>query len=358
MLHTLTAPFLSGLLAGLLAGSQDASAAQAARIDALVQQAAGRQGVVALSVAVARGEELIYERAHGFADLEFAVPADAETMFRIGSVTKQFTAAGIVLLAERGKLEIDDPLTRFLPDYPTHGQEITLRQLLTHTAGVPNYTDLGQPWLDQVARELTHEQLLALWKDRELDFTPGERWRYSNSGYYLLGMVIEQVTGQRYADFVRSEFFEPLKLTRTRYDSNAEVLLNRAQGYGWTDGRFYNDQLIGMSQPGAAGALISTAGDLVRWQIALVNGRVVRPESYAEMTLPIYLNDGSEHPYGMGLSLAEVAGQPCVSHGGGIFGFNSWLGYFPDQKLSIAVISNSEGFEAQSLALALAKDLL
>jgi CubicO group peptidase (beta-lactamase class C family) len=315
-----------------LAPQSPSSLSEAALVDAIVQKHMRGPGAVGISVAVARGSEIFYSKAYGFADLELAVSADEETMFRIGSVTKQFTAAAILVLAERGKLSIDDPLARFLPDYPTHGKEVTLRHLLTHTSGVPSYTDLGPEWEQVVARELSDEELVALWKDRPLDFEPGTRWRYSNSGYYLLGMVIAKVSGRSYADFLRETFFDPLKLTRTRYDSNAEVLLNRAQGYDFEDGRFWNDRLIGMSQPGAAGGLISTSSDLVRWQMALVSGRVVRPESWEEMTLPYMLASGSETDYGMGLMLQTQAGQRCIWHGGGIFGFNSALMYFPDAR--------------------------
>ena len=349
---------LLALVPALVPVRQDAARlAEEARIDALVQATMKKPGAVGLSVAVARGETLVYERAHGFADLEFTVAADPETFFRIGSITKQYTAAAIVKLAERGKLAVDDPLSKFLPDYP-RGDEITLRHLLTHTGGVPNYTDLGRKWETLVARELAHEELVALWRDMPLDFEPGTKWNYSNSGYYLLGMVIEKASGQAYDEFLRDAFFDPLKLTRTRYDSNGEVILNRAQGYGFAEGKFWNDQLIGMSQPGAAGALISTAGDLVRWQLALVSGKVVSKEGYAEMTLPYMLVDGRETQYGFGLMLAPFAGKPCVAHGGGIFGFNSFLAHWPESQLSIAVISNSEALRSEALAEELGRALL
>jgi len=349
---------LLALVPVLVPARQEAARlAEEARIDAIVQATMKKPGAVGLSVAVARGETIVYDRAHGFADLEFTVAADPETFFRIGSITKQYTAAAILKLAERGKLSVDDPLSEFLPDYP-RGAEITLRHLLTHTGGVPNYTDLGPKWEKLVARELAHEELVALWRDMPLDFEPGTKWNYSNSGYYLLGMVIEKVSGQSYDAFLRDTFFDPLKLTRTRYDSNGEVILNRAQGYGFAEGQFWNDQLIGMSQPGAAGALISTAGDLVRWNLALVGGKVVSSESYAEMTLPYMLADNRETQYGLGLMLAPMAGAPCISHGGGIFGFNSYLGYWPEKKLTIAVISNCEALRSEALAEELARALL
>ena len=164
--------------------------ADAAQIDALVQRHMQLPGAVGLSVAVARGDELVYSKAFGLADLEYPVPADEQTMFRIASVTKQFTAAAILKLSERGKLALDDPLAKYLPQFPSHGQELTLRHLLTHTSGVPNVTDLGKTWSDQAARELSHDEMLALWKDLPLEFPSGQRWRYVNSGYFMLGMVI------------------------------------------------------------------------------------------------------------------------------------------------------------------------
>ena len=347
------------LLASLLPQTSATTTAQdAARVDAIVQEALGGEGAVGISVAVMRGDETVYAKAHGLAELEFAARADAETLFRIGSITKQFTAAAILKLSERGELSVDDPLTRFLPDYPTHGREITLRHLLTHTSGVHCYTELGREWELVQARELSDAELVALWKDRPLDFAPGERWSYSNSGYYLLGMVIAKVTGRSYAEFLRETFFEPLELTRTRYDSNGEVIPNRAQGYGFGDGALWNDRLLGMSQPGAAGGLISTAGDLVRWQRALVTGRVVTPESYLEMTTPYMLASGRETGYGMGLQLDTRAGEECVWHGGAIPGFNSVLLYFPGAELAVAVLSNSQGLRADALGLQLAEALL
>lgn len=342
----------------LLQSSASATTPDAARADAIVQQALQGERAVGISVAVMRGSEMTYSKAYGFADLEFEVEADEQTMFRIGSLTKQFTAAAILRLAERGKLAVDDPLTKFLPDYPTHGHEITLRHLLTHTSGVHSYTALGREWALVQARELSDDELVALWRDLPLDFAPGARWSYSNSGYYLLGMVIEKVSGSSYADFLRETFFEPLELSRTRYDSNFEVIPNRAQGYAFEEGRLWNDRLLGMSQPGAAGGLMSTASDLVRWQHALVTGKVVTPESYLEMTTPFLLDDGHETGYGMGLLLETHVGQPCVWHGGSIPGFHSVLLHFPGEELSIGVISNSEGLRADDLGFELAKALL
>ena len=338
--------------------SGPASSGDVELLDGLVRAAMEQPGAVGLSVAVGRGDELLFARGYGRAELEFGAAADEATMFRIGSVTKQFTAAAILKLAERGQLALDESLTTYLPDYPTHGHEITLRHLLTHTSGVHNYTDLGSTWAAVQPFELSDAELVALWRELPLDFPPGEGWNYSNSGYYLLGMVIAKVTGKSYPEFLREAFFEPLGLTGTRYDSNGEVIPRRAQGYGWQAGRSWNDRVLGMSQPGAAGGLLSTAGDLVRWQQALVAGRVVSSESYLEMTTPYMLASGRETGYGMGLQLDTQLDRPCVWHGGGIHGFNSVLLYFPEERLSVAAISNSEGLRAVPLGFELARALL
>jgi D-alanyl-D-alanine carboxypeptidase len=338
--------------------SAPAKAIDPAKLDACVQRHMATPGAVGLSVAVGLGDEVVFTRGYGLADLEFEVPADEETMFRIGSVTKQFTAALLVHLQEQGKLHVDDLLSQYVPEYATEGREITLRHVLTHTAGIPNYTDYGREWIEHVSHELSDEEMLGLIGRRPLAFMPGERMQYSNSGYYLLGMVAARASGKEYGEALRAELLEPLGLERTRYDSNGEVIRNRAQGYGFEDGKLWNDRLIGMSQPGAAGALLSTAKDLVRWEIALAGGKVVSREAYEEMTTPFLLESGEESSYGFGLALGDVAGRPCVSHGGGIFGFNSMLARFPAEELTVAVISNSEGLSATGVAVDLVRAVL
>ncbi len=327
-------------------------------IDALVAEALARPGAVGLSVAVAVGEQLVLARGYGLAEAEHGVPADEHTLFRIGSITKQFTAALIVRLAERGELDIDGELTTYLPDFPTQGHAVTLRHLLTHTSGIQSYTSLGPEWMRTVPLELTHAELVALIADKPFEFEPGARFAYCNSGYYLLGMVLEQVTGTDYATHLRTVLCEPLGLGRLRYDSNSALIPNRAQGYTLVDGQLANDGLIGMSQPGAAGALMASARELVLWQLALVSGRVVSPASYEEMTTPFLLNDLTETTYGMGLALDEVGGRRRVGHGGGINGFNSQLDYYPDARLSVAVISNSEALPSSQIAQQIARRLL
>lgn len=322
------------------------------RVQQLLSQVIERPDAVGLSVGIGRNERLLLETGVGRADLEFDVPANARTIFRIGSVTKQFTAAAILKLAERGKLSLDDALDRFVPTFDTGGRKVTIRQLLNHTSGVPSYTSQPRFRPEGFPRELTHAQLLEFVKGVPFDFEPGAGWRYSNTGYYLLGMIIEAVDGRPYARFMQEEFFAPLGLARTRYGSEREVIPNRAQGYGRdpASGEWVNDDLIHMNTPGAAGALSASAGDLVRWQIALVNGRAVSAASFTmmvESSVPVA--PGQDRRYGFGLEIGQTAGQRSLSHGGGIPGFNSVLTYLPESGLHVAVISNSEALPSAAV---------
>lgn len=339
-------------------GAQTPQPELAPKIDELAEEQLARPGGVGLSIAVARHGEILLEKGYGLADAEHDVPADEETMFRIGSVTKQFTAALVMRLVEQEKLALDDELAEYVPDFPLQGRKVTIEQLLQHTSGIKSYTELGEEWQKVWPLELSHAELLALVDDKPFDFEPGTDWHYSNTGYYLLGMVIEKVSGRSYAEQLRAELCEPLGLARTRYDSNRELIPKRAQGYALEGEWLVNDQILGMAQPGAAGGIVSTAGDLVRWQMALSSGKVVSPESFARMCTPTVLPNGHDTRYGFGLRMPEWAGRRRVEHGGGIFGFNSMLFWLPDEDLHVAVISNGEALSSERLADAIAHAVL
>lgn len=349
---------MNALVPFLLAfAPQSSGVLPAAEIDALVAETMKAPGAVGLSVAVAVGDEMLLEKGYGLAEVEHDVAANAETMFRIGSITKQYAAAAIVRLHEHDELDIDEDMTVYLPDHPTQGHVVTVRHLLTHTSGIPSYTGLPGV-MGEISLPATHADMIAMWADLPYDFAPGERFQYNNSGYYLLGVIIESVTGQEYGDYLQEQFFEPLGLTRTRNGSNLDIVKNRAQGYQVIDDELKNDAPIFMGKPGAAGAIEASAGDLVRWQRALLAGKVVQPDSYEEMTTPFMLNDASETGYGFGLFMDEFEGYRRVQHGGGINGFNSILLYVPEMDLSVAVISNSESFRAASVAEAITRLML
>lgn len=356
MQHARMPVLLSSLL--LLAANLPAQEpAWAAKVDALVGKRLAEPGAVGFSIAVAQQGRVLLAKGYGKAELEFGVPANAATMFRIGSITKQFTAALILRAVEAKQLSLEDTLDRFVPDFPLQGRKVTIHQLLNHSSGIPSYTDVGKEWEKVQPLELTHQELLALVAGKPFDFEPGTSWHYNNTGYYLLGMVLEKLHGKPYAQVVRDELCTPLGLQRTRYDSNKDLIENRAQGYGMDRDKPCNDDPLGLSQPGAAGALLSTGDDLVRWSMALAGGKVVGAASYAMMTKPL-LVDGRDTHYGYGLMFGEVAGLPCVMHGGGIHGFNSFLLNTRQHDLHVAVISNGEHANSQKLAGAIVRAVL
>ena len=316
-----------------------------------------KPGAVGLSIGVARKGRVIVAKSYGLADAELDVAANKDTMFRIGSVTKQFTAAAIMRLAEQGKLSLDDDAGKYLPEVPLKGHAVTIRQLLNHTSGIPNYTDL-EAWGRVIPLELTHEQVLALVKETPFDFNPGEGFAYNNTAYHMLGMIIEKLSGVSYAQYMQDEFFTPLRLGRTRCDSNSTLMKNRAQGYTLQDGKLVNDLPFGTSQPFAAGTLLSTGEDLVKWSMALASGRVVKPESLAQMSTPTVLPSGENTRLGLGMEIDECEGRRLFRHGGLIFGFNAMLLWLPDEDVHIAVISNGQPLRSSVIATTLLREVL
>jgi D-alanyl-D-alanine carboxypeptidase len=312
-----------------------------ARADAIVAAALKEQSIPGISVAVWREGRTDLTKGYGLANVELDVPADPSTVYRIGSITKQFTAAAIMRLVEAGKLSLDDPIEKHLADFPTAGCRITIRHLLAHTSGIKSYTGLGPKFWDVSRLDYPHEKLVALFKDEPPDFQPGEKYQYNNSGYYLLGMIIEKVTGESYAEHMRRTFFEPLALTSTRYCDNEPIITHRAAGYELREGRVVNATLLSMKAPFSAGALCSNVTDLVAWTAALMNGKVVTRASLEQMTTPATLNDGKPTTYGFGLAITERDGRKVISHGGGINGFTCFMTYLPDKPTTIVVLTNS-----------------
>jgi CubicO group peptidase (beta-lactamase class C family) len=298
---------------------------------------------------------LLLAKGFGYADLENDVPATAETVYRIGSITKQFTAVCILQLREQGKLDLNDELTKFLPDYPTQGRRVTVHHLLNHTSGIKSYTNLGPKWMKTVPNDLSHDELLSFFKNEPFEFSPGQNFAYNNLGYFLLGLIIEQVTGQSVVYQVwlpvilREHIFEPLGMESSCYCENRPLIKHRAEGYQRSKGKLENDELISMAHPYAAGALCSTVLDLVKWQRALVEYRLINDESFELMTTPTFLPSLASTHYGYGLFVGELEGHPCFKHGGGIPGFSTQLAYYPNDDLTVVVLMNTEGPEPEIL---------
>jgi len=295
------------------------------------------------SVLVARGDDIVFSKAYGSANLEWNVPNTVDTKFRIGSITKQFTAAAVLLLAERGKLKLDDPIKTYYPDAPAAWDTITLRHLLGHTSGIHNYTDT--PDFGRMASwHATPAELVKRVQDMPLEFEPGSQMRYSNTGFVLLGIAVEKASGTGYAAFIKQNLFDPVEMKDTGYDETAIILPKRAAGYSPSPRGDANAMYTDMTTPFSAGALYSTAPDLLRWERALFGGKVLSSASLTAMTT------AGKGNYGLGLFIDTESGRRVFEHGGGIPGFNSKLAFYPDSGVVVVTLSNINGPGADEIA--------
>jgi CubicO group peptidase (beta-lactamase class C family) len=300
------------------------------------------------AILVARDGKVLVSKGYGMADVENDVPNTPETKFRLGSLTKQFTAASILLLQERGKLSVQDSVCKYVAPCPEAWQPVTIHHLLSHTAGVPNFTSF--PDYQKTMREPAPvESLISRFRALPLDFKPGEDWKYSNSGYVLLGHVVEKVSGKSYESFLRENIFEPLKMTSTGYDHAAEIVKRRARGYapGPADG-LVNASYLDMSIPFSAGGIYSTVGDLYLWDQALYGEKILKKQSLDAMFTAV------RHDYGYGYGVAKLFNHRVLSHGGGIEGFSTSIQRFPDDRVTVIVLSNYEASNSGRIARDLA----
>jgi CubicO group peptidase (beta-lactamase class C family) len=295
------------------------------------------------SVLVARDGKVILSKGYGSANLEWDVPNSPSAKFRLGSITKQFTAACILLLEERGKLKVEDPVKKYMPDAPAAWDKITIFHLLTHTSGIPSFTGFPD-YRSTEAIATTPEQLVARFRDKPLEFQPGEKWNYSNSGYVLLGYLIEKISQQSYRQFVQENIFNPLGMKDSGYDSNTEIIAHRASGYEPGAKGPANAGYIDMSIPLSAGGLYSTTEDLLRWEQGLMGGKLLSTASLQKMTTPF------KSDYAFGLAVHTANGHKVIEHNGGIEGFNTALAYYPDDKLTVVVLANLSGRAPESIA--------
>jgi CubicO group peptidase (beta-lactamase class C family) len=312
----------------------------AERIDAVIAPSY-RSDAPGATVIVVKDGKTVFHKAYGMADIASKRPLTPDTALRIGSITKQFTAVAILMLAEEGKLSLDDGITRFLPDYPTHGKKITIEHLLTHTSGIVSYT--GKPgYMTGMARDMTVDQIIASFKDDPLEFEPGSRYRYNNSGYFLLGAIIEKVSGQSYASFLQQRIFTPLGMSHTAYEGHEQTVFPHAQGYSPGSGEFQPSPRLSMTQPYAAGALVSSVDDLARWDAAVSGGKLLKAASWQRAFTRYQLSSGKTTDYGYGWEITTLRGSPEIAHGGSITGFRSYALRLPVDKVYVAVLSNAD----------------
>ena len=336
-------------------GPRVASDVIARATDSIATAATRAGNVAALSIAVVRGADTIVMKGYGMANLENDIPATAQTVYRIGSVTKQFTSVAIMRLVERGKLSLDDEVTKYVPNAPTHGRRILVRHLMNHTSGIPSYTDVGPAFGRRSRMDLAHDSLLAIVRDDSLQFDPGTHFYYNNTGYYLLGMILERITGQPYGTYLRDSLFVPNGLTSSVYCSTGPIIKRRASGYDRGREGLVNTDFISMDLPYAAGSLCSSVGDLVKWTGFLHSGKLVNATSFATMTTPVKLTSGRPMSYGYGLSVDTLGSHRRVHHGGGINGFISELAYYPDDSLTVVVLANTSPAPSDQVADAIAR---
>ncbi len=347
--------------------AQTADKALEARVDAAVMKLMDEKKTVGAEVGVMQGGKMILAKGYGLANIELGVPVKPDTVFRIGSITKQFTAAALLMLAEEKKLSVDDKLSKYLPDFP-RADEVTLRMVLNHTSGLHNYTD-PKADIDQHKDMTTAEMVRNIQRLSPLyDFEPGTQYRYSNSGYFLLGAIVEKMAGQPLGPFLKARIFDKQGLSRTAMDEVSAIVPGRASGYDLVKdmkGEFRNTTYASMTWPAGAGAMRSTVGDLAKWHDALFNGKVLKPETFADMTAPgRYKNgevlntraagsrpppEGVEPPtgYAMGLMTGTFMGQPRIGHSGSIDGFNAMINTYPQSKVTIVVLNNTIGQSAE-----------
>ncbi|MEO7678415.1 MAG: serine hydrolase domain-containing protein [Verrucomicrobiota bacterium] len=300
------------------------------------QQMVKRQ-IPGLALTIVRGGKEIKTAAYGFANLELKAKTKPETVFEIGSVTKQFTAAGILLLAQDGDLTVDDKIAKFLPETPLAWTNITIRHLLTHTSGIKNYTGLNG---FELTKHLTRQRFIEKLAPLPMDFEPGEKWKYCNSGYNLLGFIIEKVSGKKYWDFMGARVFGPLGMTSTTSRDPARIVPNRADGYELQNSVLANRD-YDLTDIFSAGEIVSTVGNLARWNSALHSDRLLLASSKEQMWTSGTLNDGKMHGYGFGWRVEPFEGHKNIGHSGSTSGFSASLQRFPQDGIDVILLCNS-----------------
>jgi CubicO group peptidase (beta-lactamase class C family) len=347
----LALPILASLAALPARAADPGTSDLAAYADQLVSSVypPGQPGAAVL---VLRDGQPVLRKGYGMANLELGTPVTPENVFEIGSITKQFTAAAILLLQERGRLRVEDPITKYLPDYPTHGQTITIESLLTHTSGIPSYTGLPE-WYPHLREDMKPADVAALFRDKPLEFNPGERWAYDNSGFFLLGMIVEKASGKTYEQFVEEEIFQKLGMTHSRYGHPEEIIPLRASGYSRDGEGFRNTAFISMTQPYAAGALMSTVDDLAIWGRALQSETLLEKSSLDRMLTAYRLKSGISTQYGYGIGVLDFRGARVLQHGGDINGYTANVTWAPAERIFVAILSNNDASDPRPDDLAL-----
>src|SRR5579862_4955826 len=339
-LFRLTLGFVLVLVIALPAIAQNAISNS---VDEYVRSEMQRQHIPGLALLVSRDGKIVQAQGYGLSNVELQVPVRPETVFQSGSMGKQFTATAIMMLVEEGKIALDDPITKYLPGAPAAWNDVTIRELLSHTAGFTDYTDNFD-----FRKDYTEADLLKIVEGIPLAFPPGTSWSYSNLGYLTLGVLIHQVTGEFYGDFLKRRIFQPLGMTTTRIISEADIVPNRAAGYRLVDGQLKNQEWVSPTlNTTADGALYFSILDLAKWDAALYTEKLLKRSSLDEMWTVVKLKNGRPNSgsYGFGWSILNKDGHRVLDHGGAWQGFKTHISRYVDDKLTIVVLTNLDSAE-------------
>ncbi len=323
-------------------------AAQTNKVDEFVKAEMQRQRISGLSLAVIKDGKIIKAEGYGLANVEHNIPAKPETVYQIGSVSKQLIAAGILLLMQDGKISLDDKISQFLEGTPDTWKEITVRHLLTHTSGIVREAPGFNPLKIQDDAEVIKTAY-----PLPLRFAPGEKWEYCNVGYFSLAEIIRKVSGKPWGDYLNERLFQPLGMNATRTTTTAEIVPNRADGYVWRNGKLRNAETYLALRP--SGAFLSTVLDLAKWDAVLYSDQLFKPATREQMWTPVKLNSGASYPYGFGWELDAVNGHKRVQHGGSLPGFRSVIARYLDDKLTVIVLTNADNASPGPIALGVAE---
>ena len=314
------------------------------KVDEFIASEMREQHIPGAALSVVRDGKIIKTRGYGLANVELDVAVKPESIFQTGSVGKQFTATAVMMLVEEGKIAVSDKISKFIADTPATWKEITVRHLLTHTSGIPDYTGEGQAG-NEVAisyrKDYTEDEMVQAFEKAPLDFQPGEKWSYSNSGYVILGVIIHKVTGKFYGDFLQERIFQPLEMKATRIISEADIIPNRCAGYELVKGVLKNQEWVApMLNTTADGALYTNVLDLAKWDAALYTEKLLKRASFEQMWTAVTLNNGRTYPYGFGWDVEKVNGHRLYEHGGTWQGFKMHIARYVDDKLTIILMTN------------------
>ncbi|MCI0339135.1 MAG: beta-lactamase family protein [Acidobacteria bacterium] len=317
--------------------------AQADKVDDYIKAEMEKQRIIGLTLAVIKDGKIIKVEGYGKANAELNIPARPETVYKIGSVSKQFIATGIMLLVNEGKVNLDDKVSKFLEGTPDTWKDITVRHLLTHTSGIIREAPGFQAY--KVQNDL---DVIKTAYPLPLRFTPGEKWEYCNVGYFTLAEIIHKVSGKSWGDYLSERVFKPLEMNATRITSVTEIVQNRADSYSWEKDNLQNAGELLAVRP--SGAFLSTALDLAKWDAALYTDKILKQSLREQMWTPVKLNNGTTHPYGLGWELSTASGHKLVHHGGTLSGFRSQFARFIDDGLTVIVLTNTGNARPDSIA--------